>query len=214
MAESYQRGIQTGAEPGHPVQKPRVTADQGITDTANQRPDIASTPRKSDPSVSPKPSSATAETGEQNDDNQVDDKGVHYPEQKHAGKVGYGPNYAEMQGRVTLGERVDGLKQEFKGKVKRDPEMVKHGHDVMTGEAKRRAMDLDANPIQKTATPGDTEGNESPEGERNSDEDGSKVPDVKRQESQKSPDDVGDKPVQGQETTDVAKAEENPNPNR
>ncbi|TEB14350.1 hypothetical protein FA13DRAFT_1782603 [Coprinellus micaceus] len=63
-----------------------------------------------------------------------------YPPQLHTGKVGYGPNY-HME--PTLGEKYEGLKEEVKGKVKRNPEQVQHGKDMISGESKRREREAD-----------------------------------------------------------------------
>ena len=39
-----------------------------------------------------------------------------------------------------ISERIDGLKQEIKGKIKHDPELVVHGREKRTGELKRNEM--------------------------------------------------------------------------
>ncbi|KAG8987981.1 hypothetical protein FRB90_003041 [Tulasnella sp. 427] len=126
MSASFQRGTETGAEPGHPIQAPtdKKVADQGISETAHSRPDIAGS------------------------DSAADKPAAHedYPEQKHAGKVGYGPNFAEARGKVTMGEKIDGLKEEVKGKIKKDEHMIQEGHDKRTGELKRRQMEEENNP--------------------------------------------------------------------
>ncbi|KAF8969231.1 hypothetical protein BDZ97DRAFT_1915575 [Flammula alnicola] len=59
------------------------------------------------------------------------------PEQRHAGKVGYGPNY---QSGPTLEDRVVGLKDEIKGKVTHNPDLVRLGHEKLTGEERRKKM--------------------------------------------------------------------------
>ncbi|KAJ7088619.1 hypothetical protein C8R44DRAFT_892684 [Mycena epipterygia] len=64
-----------------------------------------------------------------------------YPEQKHAGVVGYGPNYNKGAGFV---DKITGLKEELKGKVTKNPELVSKGHDRMTGELKHKELDEDA----------------------------------------------------------------------
>lgn len=146
MSESYQRNATSGAEPGHPVQAPQQqkTADQGISEKAESRPDVAG--------------------DTQSDSTQKSPRGDEYrklhslsqtqlsltrltAEQKHAGKVGYGPNYAEARGHVVctpilvdgrpcfnlwlqkMSERIEGLKEEIKGKVTRNQDAVKEGHD-------------------------------------------------------------------------------------
>jgi hypothetical protein len=40
----------------------------------------------------------------------------------------------------TISEKIDGLKEELKGKIKHDPELVEHGRDKRTGELKRKGM--------------------------------------------------------------------------
>jgi len=39
-----------------------------------------------------------------------------------------------------MSERIDGLKQEIKGKLKHDPELVEHGRDKRTGQLKQKEM--------------------------------------------------------------------------
>jgi len=38
----------------------------------------------------------------------------------------------------TIQEKITGLKEELKGKVKHDPELVRHGREIRTGEEKRK----------------------------------------------------------------------------
>ncbi|KAJ7040707.1 hypothetical protein C8F04DRAFT_1081831 [Mycena alexandri] len=64
-----------------------------------------------------------------------------YPEQKHAGAVGYGPNYHQTPGFL---DKVTGLKEEVKGKVTHNPELAAQGHDRMTGELKKKELEADA----------------------------------------------------------------------
>ncbi|KIO34154.1 hypothetical protein M407DRAFT_240764 [Tulasnella calospora MUT 4182] len=139
MSASYQRATDSGAEPGHPIQAPtdKKVAEQGISEKAQSRPDVAGDENAADQPAAP------------NQD---------YPEQKHAGKVGYGPNYAEARGRVTMGEKIDGLKEEMKGKLKHDQHLVQEGHDKRTGELKRHQMEEDNNPKAiAAAKPDDSE---------------------------------------------------------
>ena len=81
-----------------------------------------------------------------------------YPPQLHAGAVGLGPEFGKGAVRTnpslrapqilvdklspvqTIGEKIDGMKEEIKGKVKHDPELVQHGRDQRTGELKRKEM--------------------------------------------------------------------------
>ncbi|KAJ7176677.1 hypothetical protein C8R46DRAFT_1076990 [Mycena filopes] len=75
-----------------------------------------------------------------------------YPEQKHAGAVGYGPNYHQKPGFL---DKVTGIKEEIKGKVTKNPEMVATGHERMTGDLKKKELEADlatdpfANPEEK-----------------------------------------------------------------
>jgi len=46
-------------------------------------------------------------------------------------------NYTPAQ---AISEKIDGLKEEIKGKIKHDPELVEHGRDKRTGELKRKEM--------------------------------------------------------------------------
>lgn len=39
-----------------------------------------------------------------------------------------------------MNDKLDGLKEEIKGKIKNDPELVQHGRDKRTGELKRKEM--------------------------------------------------------------------------
>jgi len=59
------------------------------------------------------------------------------PEQKHAGKVGYGPEFANKD-RATMGDKFTGLKEEIMGKVKKNPELVQKGHERRAGELKKK----------------------------------------------------------------------------
>lgn len=81
-----------------------------------------------------------------------------YPEQKHAGKVGYGPLYNQGtvchfvgpklwydQDRDTpllqgLTEKIGGIKEQIMGKIRKDPDLVQHGRDRKTGESKQTEM--------------------------------------------------------------------------
>ncbi|KAG8976266.1 hypothetical protein FRB93_013363 [Tulasnella sp. JGI-2019a] len=171
MSQSYQTGMASGAEPCHPAQQPSVTANKGITETANARPDVASnkdtshmTDNKGDTNVPPNPSEIKAETGHDSDKQPAPAKdvdpdageegdavkpppGVEYPEQKHAGKVGLGPAYAETHGAVSLSERFAGLKQEIKGKITRNPETVEKGREMKSGGAKKKELEKESAPM-------------------------------------------------------------------
>ncbi|KAF4610047.1 hypothetical protein D9613_010664 [Agrocybe pediades] len=72
-----------------------------------------------------------------------------YPEQRHAGKIGYGPNFNTGAG---LGDKLIGLAEEIRGKLTGNRDLVRHGHDVFSGESKRRkllGLD-DADPVFET----------------------------------------------------------------
>lgn len=56
-----------------------------------------------------------------------------YPEQRHAGAAGIGPEYGKG---VTTGDKYEGLKEEAKGKILRKPELAEHGRKLRTGELK------------------------------------------------------------------------------
>ncbi|EIW75715.1 hypothetical protein CONPUDRAFT_65499, partial [Coniophora puteana RWD-64-598 SS2] len=42
-----------------------------------------------------------------------------------------------------LGDKMTGLQEEIKGKVLRKPDVAQHGHDLRTGELKRRQREQD-----------------------------------------------------------------------
>ncbi|CAE6386574.1 unnamed protein product [Rhizoctonia solani] len=78
-------------------------------------------------------------------------EGEMYPPQKHAGKVGYGPHYAEVHGKETgLGAKLTGMKEQLKGMVTRNHELEQKGKERRTGElaAKQHADDDAKNPFQ------------------------------------------------------------------
>ncbi|TFK49667.1 hypothetical protein OE88DRAFT_1646107 [Heliocybe sulcata] len=63
-----------------------------------------------------------------------------YPEQHHAGAVGYGPEYHKG---ATFGDKMSGLTEEAKGKITRKPEVVEHGHEMRTGALKQKQQEVD-----------------------------------------------------------------------
>nr|GAT47920.1 predicted protein [Mycena chlorophos] len=83
-----------------------------------------------------------------------------YPEQRHAGAVGYGPNYHAQPGFL---DKLTAAKETVTGKVTRNPELVEKGHDRWTGALKQKELDADlaedpfANPLEKEAVPKQTE---------------------------------------------------------
>lgn len=78
------------------------------------------------------------------------------PPQRHAGKVGYGPYFHAgpvsslnfYQGysfsclifSKTLEDKIMGLKEVVVGKLTQNPEKVSHGHQILTGEEKRKKL--------------------------------------------------------------------------
>ncbi|TFK95031.1 hypothetical protein K466DRAFT_508545 [Polyporus arcularius HHB13444] len=81
-----------------------------------------------------------------------------YPEQKHAGAVGYGPEYGKG---ASTGDKIAGFKEEVKGKLFHKPELVQHGQEMRTGALKKNAMEDDKNNPFQTAKEdsGDSEKN-------------------------------------------------------
>ncbi|KAJ4467110.1 hypothetical protein C8R41DRAFT_871485 [Lentinula lateritia] len=75
-----------------------------------------------------------------------------YPEQHHAGAVGYGPNY--RQG-ASLGDKLTGLKEELKGKVTKNPGLVEHGKEMKSGELKKKEEEEDMNNLDPFGTADD-----------------------------------------------------------
>ncbi|KAF8994042.1 hypothetical protein BDQ17DRAFT_1367434 [Cyathus striatus] len=61
--------------------------------------------------------------------------GVVYPPQRHAGKVGYGPNLGS-----SVGDKIVGVWEEVRGSVTHNPILVKHGQDMFSGELKRKKL--------------------------------------------------------------------------
>jgi hypothetical protein len=102
------------------------------------------------------PPASNQDTGQSDTTEERSESGVGdgYPEQKHAGRVGYGPEYnkgpvsfpvdtsrASTDHCQDLGERVRGLKEVVKGEVTRNPDLVEQGHERETGELKQKERD-------------------------------------------------------------------------
>ncbi|KAL1703463.1 hypothetical protein EV121DRAFT_260834, partial [Schizophyllum commune] len=81
-----------------------------------------------------------------------------YPEQKHAGAVGYGPAYHDGPVRTvhalallckslttaqTTGDKLTGLKEQVKGKVTGNHELARKGVERRTGELQKREQEAD-----------------------------------------------------------------------
>ncbi|KAJ3562945.1 hypothetical protein NP233_g9264 [Leucocoprinus birnbaumii] len=89
-----------------------------------------------------------------------------YPEQRHAGKIGYGPNFRQS---ASMMDKLSGLTEEIHGKLAHNPELVKEGHEKRTGELKRRkalGLDEELDPFgtaqeEKPATPSTRESQSS-----------------------------------------------------
>jgi len=78
---------------------------------------------------------------EDNDKTDKDDQ--EYPEQLHAGHLdGLGPEYGKMN-KVTMSDRIQGVKEHIKGALKRDPELKHKGQERMTGELKQKEKEED-----------------------------------------------------------------------
>ncbi|KAI0782732.1 hypothetical protein C8Q75DRAFT_786618 [Abortiporus biennis] len=76
-----------------------------------------------------------------------------YPEQRHAGAVGLGPEYGKG---ASGSDKITGWKEEIEGKVLRNPAKLQHGKDLRTGELKKREQaEEDENPF---ASGGGTKG--------------------------------------------------------
>ncbi|KAF7324710.1 Calmodulin-like protein [Mycena kentingensis (nom. inval.)] len=77
-----------------------------------------------------------------------------YPPQKHAGAVGYGPNWHAKPG---FSDKVTAMKEQVFGKVTGNAELSAKGHDRWTGELRQKELAADAaedpfaNPEEKKA---------------------------------------------------------------
>ncbi|KAF8652889.1 hypothetical protein AX16_004077 [Volvariella volvacea WC 439] len=58
--------------------------------------------------------------------------GEEYPEQRHAGKVGFGPQH-NQHNHADLHDIIGGMKDVVKGKLTHHPELVHEGHERMEG---------------------------------------------------------------------------------
>ncbi|KAI0646320.1 hypothetical protein C8Q79DRAFT_661102 [Trametes meyenii] len=78
-----------------------------------------------------------------------------YPEQRHAGAVGYGPEYGKG---VSTGDKLTGYKEEVKGKILRKPDLVEHGRELRTGELKKKQQEEDFDPFGTAGGDDDSQG--------------------------------------------------------
>ncbi|KAG7440471.1 uncharacterized protein BT62DRAFT_584833 [Guyanagaster necrorhizus] len=100
-------------------------------------------------------SNARPDTTQKSDSNPSQNVGSEkhdeYPEQKHAGKVGYGPQYHSGP---TFTDKVTGLKEVVKGKITGNQGLVRQGQERQTGELmrKKKQADMDEDPFAKQET--------------------------------------------------------------
>ncbi|KAI6112273.1 hypothetical protein EDD16DRAFT_1175371 [Pisolithus croceorrhizus] len=87
-------------------------------------------------------------TPDQSSSDELQDKG--FPPQRHAGAIGLGPEYAMG---ASVSEKLEGLKEEIKGKITGRPELVEHGRELRTGELKRKEKEQ-ADAEDPFSTPG------------------------------------------------------------
>jgi len=88
----------------------------------------------------------TKTPGDQQENGDKPKEDSEYPEQKHAGMVGYGPEYNKGAG---FDEKLAGVKEMIKGKLTGKSELVERGHERKTGELKHKEMEKDdKNPFE------------------------------------------------------------------
>ncbi|EMD36283.1 hypothetical protein CERSUDRAFT_95623 [Gelatoporia subvermispora B] len=120
-----------------------------------------------------------------------------YPEQRHAGAVGYGPDY---QKGATMGDKIDGYEEELKGKILRKPDLVQHGREMRTGELKKKAREGDIDSLDQGknghSNKSDSQGNSQP-----NKSDSQKAQSRKQRRQQKHTDTDGDVPKSGMNQT-------------
>ncbi|CDR41695.1 RHTO0S06e04346g1_1 [Rhodotorula toruloides] len=93
-----------------------------------------------------------------------------YPEQVHAGKLGYGPHYA---GNPGISDQLKGTEEIIKGKLTHKPELVQQGHDRKDGVLAERKREYEAEhddgafskPAEGQGNPGGAKGANAPAGE-------------------------------------------------
>ncbi|KAI0653919.1 hypothetical protein C8Q70DRAFT_926767, partial [Cubamyces menziesii] len=77
-----------------------------------------------------------------------------YPEQRHAGAVGYGPEYGKG---ASTGDKITGLKEELKGKILHKPDVVEHGRELRTGELKKKQQEDQDHPPSGAGSSADSD---------------------------------------------------------
>ncbi|BGP32930.1 hypothetical protein JCM10296v2_004715 [Rhodotorula toruloides] len=93
-----------------------------------------------------------------------------YPEQVHAGKLGYGPHYA---GNPGISDQLKGTEEILKGKLTHKPELVQQGHDRKDGVLAESKREYEAEhddgafskPAEGQVNPGGAKGANAPAGE-------------------------------------------------
>jgi len=111
-----------------------TSTDEGVPSTEPNQGDVPSEVSDSDPSLV---ADAPAQSEGDGD----------LPPQRHAGKVGYGPNY---QSGPSVGDKITGVKEQVLGKVKNDPDLVQKGQDRLDGTLKEKEQaeeDSKSNPF-------------------------------------------------------------------
>ncbi|KAF9028901.1 hypothetical protein BDZ89DRAFT_951019 [Hymenopellis radicata] len=71
---------------------------------------------------------------------QVGGSSSEYPEQRHAGAIGYGPNY---HAGPTMTDKIVGMKEVVKGKVTKNPDLIQHGQERKTGVLQQKERESD-----------------------------------------------------------------------
>ncbi|GJJ11298.1 hypothetical protein Clacol_005530 [Clathrus columnatus] len=84
------------------------------------------------------------------------------PEQKHSGKIGLGPEFASMN-RVGFGEKMQGVKEQIIGTIKRDHDLVNDKADPFaTSEEKKHDSSKDQKDKDQKETRDDTPTTDTP----------------------------------------------------
>ncbi|KIK57406.1 hypothetical protein GYMLUDRAFT_263155 [Collybiopsis luxurians FD-317 M1] len=154
---SYTPSTTTTAENPTPSQsfsstKSTLGSHTGVPPSSSSYESPSSTVSNVD-SASPNPTTASGGSGvDSNTQSQSSAPSDDYPEQRHAGAVGYGPQY--RQG-VSVGDKLTGLKEELKGKVTKNPELVEQGKERRTGELKKKQEQEDTEKNDPFKEPGE-----------------------------------------------------------
>ncbi|BGP49047.1 hypothetical protein JCM10450v2_004926 [Rhodotorula kratochvilovae] len=120
---------------------PATTTDAAVETTQRQDAGAEATaPRAATSATDTAPASATSETREGESLGSEPEGG--YPEQTHAGKLGYGPHAPNGGG---IADRLKAKEEIFKGKLKHDEALLQQGRDRESGvlAERRRAYDAE-----------------------------------------------------------------------